>query len=166
MRGAAAVTLSAALIFAAAGCGAAARLPVNAGVGPHPTLPPPQSSLLPTVNVATPTGWPAGTTPIAAAGTVVAPFATRLNHPRWLYVLPNGDVLVAETNAPVRPDDNKGIKGWFFKRFQAKAGGAAPTANRITLLRDGDGDGIAETRSVLLAGLSSPFGMALVGDML
>jgi glucose/arabinose dehydrogenase len=79
-------------------------------------------------------------------------------------VLPNGDVLVAETNAPPRPDDSKGLKGWFFKHFQKKAGGAVPSANRITLLRDEDGDGIAETRSVLLQNLNSPFGMALVGN--
>jgi glucose/arabinose dehydrogenase len=87
-------------------------------------------------------------------------------HPRWLYVLPNGDVLVAETNAPPRPDDAQGIKGWFFKKFQKKAGGAVPSANRITLLRDSDGDGVAETRSVFIDSLTSPFGMALVGDVL
>jgi glucose/arabinose dehydrogenase len=96
----------------------------------------------------------------------VAAFARNLDHPRWLYVLPNGDVLVAETNAPPRAKYAKGIRGWFFKRAQKKAGGAAPTANRITLLRDADGDGIAETRSVLVSGLNSPFGMALVGDAL
>ena len=79
-------------------------------------------------------------------------------------MLPNGDVLVAETNAPPRPEDGKGIKGWFIKRYQKKAGGAVPSANRITLLRDADGDGVAETRTVFLDGLNSPFGMALVGD--
>jgi glucose/arabinose dehydrogenase len=89
-----------------------------------------------------------------------------LDHPRWLYVLPNGDVLVAETNAPPRPEDAKGIKGWFFKRYQKKAGGAVPSANRITLLRDTDGDGVAETRSVFLSGLSSPLGIALIGNTL
>src|SRR6185295_11122049 len=82
------------------------------------------------------------------------------------YMLPNGDVLVAETNAPPRPEDGKGIKGFFFKLFQKKAGGAVPSANRITLLRDADGDGVAETHSVFLSGLSSPFGMALVGNVL
>jgi glucose/arabinose dehydrogenase len=81
-------------------------------------------------------------------------------------VLPNGDVLVAETNAPPRSSGYKGIKGWFFKRYQKKAGGAVPSANRITLLRDSDGDGMAETRSVLLSRLNSPFGMALVRDVL
>ena len=100
---------------------------------------------------------------MAPAGTTVTAFATGLVHPRWLYVLPNGDVLVAETNAPERPKDNRGIKGWFFKLFQKKAGGAVPSANRITLLRDADGDGVAETRWAFLTGLTSPFGMALVG---
>jgi glucose/arabinose dehydrogenase len=148
------------------GCGGAAQLSIPAGTGPHPALPPPTRSLLPTVNVVKAKGWPAGATPEAPAGTTVTAFAQGLDHPRWLYVLPDGDVLVAETNAPPRPEDAKGIKGWFFKRYQKKAGGAVPSANRITLLRDADGDGIAETRSVFLAGLHSPFGMALVGDVL
>jgi glucose/arabinose dehydrogenase len=151
-------------IAAAAACGAPARLPVSAGTGPNPSLPPPRKSLIPLVHVVKARGWPAGATPLAAAGTAVAALARDLDHPRWLYVLPNGDVLVAETNAPPRPDDNKGIKGWFFKKFQKKAGGAVPSANRITLLRDADGDGVAETRSVLLSWLNSPFGMTLVGD--
>jgi glucose/arabinose dehydrogenase len=159
------------LVFVAAamgavGCASSARLPVSAGTGPRPTLPPPNKALIPTVNVVTAKGWPAGARPVAAEGTVVAAFAEGLDHPRWLYVLPNGDVLVAETNAPPRPEDNKGIKGWFFKLFQKKAGGAVPSANRITLLRDADGDGVAETRSVFLSGLNSPFGMTLVGNTL
>ena len=126
-----------------AACGTAARLPVSAGTGPHPELPPPQSSLFPTVNVVSAKGWQGGAKPVAAEGTTVAAFARGLDHPRWLYVLPNGDVLVAETNAPPRPEDGKGIKGWFFKHYQKKAGGAVPSANRITLLRDTDGDGVA-----------------------
>ena len=149
-----------------AGCSAVARFPVSAGFGPNPELPPPTRSLLPTVNVVSAKGWPAGAHPTPSGGTAVAAFASGLNHPRWLYVLPNGDVLVAETNAPPRPEDAKGIKGWFFKRFQSKAGGAVPSANRITLLRDSDGDGVAETRTVFLSGLNSPFGMALAGDAL
>jgi glucose/arabinose dehydrogenase len=148
------------------GCGTAARLPISAGIGPDPALPPPSRSLFPTVNVVTAKGWSAGQTPVAAEGTSVTAFARGLDHPRWLYVLPNGDVLVAETNAPPRPEDNKGMKGWFFTRYQKKAGGAVPSANRITLLRDADGDGLAETRSVFLSDLNSPFGMALVGDTL
>lgn len=158
--------LFAAAAVGAAGCASSARLPVSAGTGPRPTLPPPEKALIPVVHVVTAKGWPEGATPTAAAGTAVAAFAEGLDHPRWLYVLPNGDVLVAETNAPPRPEDNKGIKGFFFKLFQKKAGGAVPSANRITLLRDADGDGIAETRSVFLSGLNSPFGMELVGNTL
>jgi glucose/arabinose dehydrogenase len=151
---------------AAAGCGATARLTVADGTGPNPMLPAPQRSLLPTVNVVSAKGWTAAEKPVAAQGLTVAAFARGLDHPRWLYVLPNGDVLVAETNAPPRSSGYKGIKGWFFKRYQKKAGGAVPSANRITLLRDADGDGVAEIRSVLLTGLNSPFGMALVGNTL
>ncbi len=149
-----------------AGCASSAKLPVSAGTGPNPNLPPPDKSLIPLVHVVTAKGWPEGAKPVAAQGTAVAAFAEGLDHPRWLCVLPNGDVLVAETNAPPRPEDNKGIKGWFFKLFQKKAGGGVPSANRITLLRDADGDGVAETRSAFLTGLNSPFGMALVGDQL
>ncbi len=157
-------------IVAAAGsliaCGAPALLPVSAGIGPNPALPPPSTSLIPVINVVTAKGWPAGAAPVAAEGTTVVAFARGLNHPRWLHVLPNGDVLVAETNAPARPGAPKGIKAWFRKQFQKKAGGAVPSPNRITLLRDADGDGIAETRSDFLAGLNAPFGMALIGNSL
>jgi glucose/arabinose dehydrogenase len=148
------------------GCASAARLPVSAGVGPDPELPPPDGSLIPMVHVVTAKGWPADGLPLAAPDLHVTAFARGLDHPRWLHVLPNGDVLVAETNAPPRPRDNTGIRGWFFKRFQKKAGGAVPSANRITLLRDADGDGQAEVRSVFLANLTSPFGMTLVGETL
>ena len=151
---------------AGAACGTPARLPVSAGIGPHPVLPPPEKALIPIVNVVTRKGWPPDAAPTAAEGLAVRAFARGLDHPRWIYVLPNGDVLVAETNAPRRPDDGKGIKGFFFKVFQKKAGGAVPSANRITLLRDTDGDGVADIRSVFLSDLTSPFGMALVGDEL
>jgi glucose/arabinose dehydrogenase len=146
-----------------AGC-ESARLPVEAGIGPNPTLPPPNHTLIPTVSIATAIGWPAGVTPTPAAGLAVNALATGLDHPRWLYVLPNGDVLVAETNAPPRPKEGKGIRGWFFKRFAKRAGSATPSANRITLLRDANGDGLAETRTVFLQNLNSPFGMTLVGS--
>jgi glucose/arabinose dehydrogenase len=154
------------VLLVSAACGSAARLPVEAGMGPSPSIPEPRTSLIPTVHVADARGWPSGARPTSAAGTTVAPFATGLDHPRWLYVLPNGDVLVAETNGPPRPDDATGIKGWFFKLFQKKAGAAVPSANRITLLRDADGDGVAETRTVFLDSLYSPFGMVLVGNSL
>ena len=133
-------------------------------VGPHPVIEPVDKHLIPTVQIAVAKGWPAGAKPTAAAGIAVTPFATGLNHPRWLYVLPNGDVLVAETNAPPKPDDAKGIKGKVMGAVQKKAGAAAPTANRIVLLRDADGDGIAETKTVFIDALDSPFGMALVGN--
>jgi len=147
-------------------CGGAARLSIPDGTGSQPKIPPPHHSALPTVNVVKARSWPADAEPIAAQGLTVTAFARGLDHPRWVYVLPNGDVLVAETNAPTRPDDNKGVKGWFFDHFQKEAGGGVPSANQITLLRDSDGDGIAETRSVFAHGLNSPLGMALVGDTL
>ncbi|HXF18153.1 MAG TPA: sorbosone dehydrogenase family protein, partial [Burkholderiales bacterium] len=149
-----------------ASCGDTATLPVQAGMGKDPALPPPHHTWLPTMHVATAKGWPEGGKPSAAAGLQVNAYAMGLDHPRWLYVLPNGDVLVAETNAPPKPEDRKGVKGWVMKKVMAKAGAGTPSANRITLLRDRDGDGIAETRSVFLQGLHSPFGMVLVGDAL
>ena len=134
-------------------------------VGPNPTLPPPEKAkLIPTVKIAEARGWPAGVTPVVADGLKVNALATGLAHPRWIYVLPNGDVLVAETNGPPRPKDEEGVKAKVMKQMRGKAGAGAPSANRITLLRDADGDGIAEFRSVLLAGLNSPFGMALIGS--
>jgi glucose/arabinose dehydrogenase len=147
-------------------CGEVARLPIEAGMGPKPVLPPPVSALLPTVQVATAVGWPAGATPQAAPGLRVVAFARDLDHPRWLLVLPNGDVLVAETNAPPKPDDGGGIKGWLMGWFMQRAGAGVASANRITLLRDTQGTGVADLRTVLLDGLHSPFGMALVGDSL
>ena len=159
-----ALTLVAALVLSA--CGEVARLPEAAGFGPQPTLPAPQSNVIPTVNIAPAIGWPAGKTPSAAAGTRVAAFADKLDHPRWLYVLPNGDVLVAETNAPAKPDSAASIRGLIMGWVMKRAGAATPSANRITLLRDTDGDGVADVRSVLLEGLMSPFGMALVGGNL
>jgi glucose/arabinose dehydrogenase len=146
-----------------AGCGDSARLPDTADVGPTPTLPEPTTTWLPTINVARATGWARGEKPTPAPGLAVNAFARDLEHPRWLYVLPNGDVLVAETNAPERPE-RSGVKTWVMQQVQAYAGAGVPSANRISLLRDLDGDGIAELRTPFLKGLSSPFGMALVGD--
>jgi len=133
-------------------------------MGPDPVLPPPDVSVIPTVNIAPAKGWPVGASPQSPAGTHVTRFAEGLDHPRWVYVLPNGDVLVAETNAPPKPDDEKGIKGWIMRMMMARSGAGSPSANRITLLRDADGDGVAETRSVFIEGLNSPFGMVLVGS--
>jgi glucose/arabinose dehydrogenase len=152
--------------FAAAGCGGTARLPLEAGVGPHPQLPEPQKSLIPVLHIAPARGWPPGGKPIAGAGLTVTAFATGLDHPRWLYVLPNGDVLVAETNAPPKPEDGKGIRGWIQRQVMKRAGSITPSANRITLLRDATGAGTAQQRFVFADKLNSPYGMALLGDRL
>ncbi|MEO8079792.1 MAG: sorbosone dehydrogenase family protein [Caldimonas sp.] len=147
-----------------AGCGDTARLTVADGTGPSPQLPAPASSLLPTVHIAPAKGWEGDAKPVAADGLTVQAYARGLDHPRWVYVLPNGDVLVAETNAPPKPEDGKGIKGWVMKKVMARAGAGVPSANRITLLRGIKADGTAETRTVFLDGLHSPFGMVLVGN--
>ena len=148
-----------------AGCGETAQLQASADMGPAPSLPKPVKTLLPTVNIAPAIGWPVGSLPQTAAGMQVVSFASGLDHPRWLHVLPNGDVLVAESNAPPKPDGG-GIKGWIMKMVMKRAGAGVPSANRITLLRDTDGDGVADVRSVLLKDLRSPFGMALVAGHL
>jgi glucose/arabinose dehydrogenase len=152
------------LFGSVAACGDTALLPPEAGMGPNPILPQPKTSLIPTVNIAPAKGWPEGVMPTPMAGLTVTALAAGLDHPRWVYVLPNGDVLVAESNAPPKPDDAKGIKGWVMKKVMGRAGAGVPSANRITLLRDADGDGTAETRTVFLQDLNSPFGMALVGN--
>ncbi|WP_088282203.1 sorbosone dehydrogenase family protein [Ideonella sp. A 288] len=156
----------AAACAALAACGDTARLTVADGTGRQPRWVPPHPTLIPTVNIAPARGWPEDVTPQAAAGTRVAAFAKGLSHPRWLLVLPNGDVLVAETNAPARPESGKGLKGAIMGLVMKRAGAAVPSANRITLLRDSQGTGVADLRSVLLEGLNSPFGMALVGNNL
>jgi glucose/arabinose dehydrogenase len=146
------------------GCGDNAQLPSNAGYGPNPSLPAPKKETIPTMKIAPAKGWPAGAMPVAPTGFTVTAFARDLDHPRWLYVLPNGDVLVAETNAPPKPEDGKSIMGFIQGQVMKMAGAGTPSANRITLLRDRDGDGVAETRRPFLTGLNSPFGMVLVGD--
>jgi glucose/arabinose dehydrogenase len=156
----------AAVAAAVAACGDSAELAEGATTGPNPTLPEPRTSLIPTVNIAPAQGWPEGAVPEAAPGLAVNAFAEGLDHPRWLAVLPNGDVLVAESNAPERPEHQKGIKGWIMGLVMEEAGAGVPSADRITLLRDGDGDGVAETKEAFLEDLHSPFGMALIGDQL
>jgi glucose/arabinose dehydrogenase len=156
------------LLFATilGGCGESAKLQVADGIGPNPTLPKPAKTLIPTVNIAEAVGWPAGGKPVPAAGLQVGAFAEGLDHPRWMLVLPNGDVLVAETNKPPRPEKKKGIKDWIAGKIMKKAGAAVPSANRITLLRDANSDGVAELKTPFITGLRSPFGMALVGSTL
>jgi glucose/arabinose dehydrogenase len=154
-----------AMLLLLAACGDRSTLSPGADVGSQPALAAPVRSLIPTVDIAPARGWPQGGKPVAAAGLAVNALASGLDHPRWLHVLPNGDVLVAESNAPERPA-KKGLKAYIEKKVQERAGAGVPSANRITLLRDADGDGVAELRKVFLKGLNSPFGMALVGDML
>ena len=149
-----------------AACGEPTNLPWTAGTGANPQLPAPKKTLLPTMQTAKAVGWPDGGMPTPAAGLKVNALASGLDHPRWLYALPNGDILVAETNAPPKPEDGKGIKGFVMKRVMARAGAGPKSPNRITLLRDADGDGVAEVKSVFLQGRNSPFGIALVGNAL
>jgi glucose/arabinose dehydrogenase len=160
------LALALALATAMAGCGEHATLPDQVTWGASPQLASPIHTVIPTVNIAPAKGWSPGATPDPAAGFAVKAYADGLDHPRWLYVLPNGDVLVAETNAPSKPDDGRGIKGWIMKWVMRRAGAGSPSANRITLLRDTNGDGVADTRTVFLQGLNSPFGMALIDDQL
>ena len=154
--------LAVALVVSLAACGEKATLPLQ--VGADPALPQPAQTLVPTVKIAPAKGWPEGAMPKAAAGGTVTAFATGLEHPRSVYVLPNGDVLVAETAAPQRPEEGKSLKGRAMKAAMKRAGSAVPSANRITLLRDADGDGVAELRAPFIEGLNSPFGMTLVGN--
>jgi glucose/arabinose dehydrogenase len=133
--------------------------------GPTPTIPPPEKKALPTLKMAKAVGWEGTAAPKAGKGLHVSLFAQGLQHPRWLYVLPNGDVLVAESEASPKPEDAKGVRGEVQKLAQKRAGsGASPSANRITLLRDLHNDGRNVERHTFLENLNSPIGMALIGD--
>lgn len=146
-----------------AGCSEGSSSPF-AGFGAQPHLPTPKKGLLPTVNIARIAPWPEGQGPRAPAGFKVTRFAAALDHPRWLYVLPNGDVLAAESaTEPAKPE---GFRDWVAQVIQKQAGALQKSPNQIILLRDADGDGVAEFRSVFAAGLKRPFGMTLVGDNL
>lgn len=158
--------LAATIALSIAGCGDSARLVAREDTGPTPVLRQPVKRLVPTLDIAPATGWARGDAPTPAAGWRVTRFADGLQHPRWLQVLRNGDVLVAESNGPAGKSGIRGIKGAVMGSVMKRAGAGVPSADRITLLRDGDRDGIAETRHVLLSGLHSPFGMALVDGWL
>jgi len=151
------------LAIASSACAEQATLSVEQGTGPSPQLPPPVQDLLPTVNIAKAVGWPAGSKPQSMAGTRVNAFAEGLDHPRWLYQLPNGDVLVAESNKP-RRDSGFNLKSWIGDMIMTRAGAGVDSADRISLLRDTDHDGVADLRTTFLEDLHSPFGMALVGN--
>ena len=141
-----------------------AQLSEAALTGPTPELTAPRPQMFPTIKVAEVDRWKAGEAPVAAPGLVVERFAEGLDHPRNVYVLPNGDVLVAESNSP--PKEGGGVEGMIARWLMGKVGAGVPSANRITLLRDADGDGKAEVKTPFITGLNSPFGMVLVGDRL
>jgi glucose/arabinose dehydrogenase len=155
--------------IALAACDRGPELPESAGYGPNPTLPEPHpTGTFPYVNIARAVGWSGAAKPTPAEGLRVEAFTTGLDHPRWLYELPNGDILVAETDAPPKSENEGGggIRGFFMGLYMRQAGADHPSANRITILRDSDGDGVAETKEIFLENLYSPFGMALVGNQL
>jgi glucose/arabinose dehydrogenase len=152
------VALGSVLLY---GCAEKATLPVEAGIGPRPQLPPPVHGIFPTVKIAPVVGWSHGATPVAAPGLSVAAYATGFQHPRWLYVLPNGDVLVAETESPHFGGDASGVKGFVGSLIMSKAGAGGQSANRITLLR---ATPAAVQKFTFLEGLDSPLGMVLVGN--
>ena len=166
----AAALLAAVMLLAA--CGETAKLPPEAGIGPTPQLPAPNKTLIPTVNIAPATGWTDTAGPSVPSGFTVTALARGLDHPRWVYPLPNGDVLVVESNKPPKPEGANGgglmdmIRGAVMGQIMKRAGAQVPSANRITLLRDADGDGAAEVRQVFMQNLVSPFGVALVGNEL
>jgi len=161
------IVLIPASVLALGACGTTSNVPVDLGIGPNPALPRPVRTLIPTVDVAEAVGWPAGRMPLPAAGLRVNEFGGGLQHPRWLHVLPNGDVLVAESDSPGTDKSGGAIKGAIMKMLMKKAGsGKQPSANRITLLRDADGDGVAELKTPLVTGLYSPFGMAFANGEL
>jgi glucose/arabinose dehydrogenase len=144
-----------------------AELPVEAVMGAKPNISDPKPPLVTTVNIAPVAEWKGDAKPLPAPGLQVAAFATGLDHPRWLLALPNGDVLVAEAQAPPKPEGSTGLRDKVMQFVMGQAGsGGKPSANRITLLRDANGDGVAETRTVLLSGLNSPVGMALANGRL
>jgi glucose/arabinose dehydrogenase len=138
------------------------QAPSNNGdlVGADPPLPQPDKSLIPTINFSQPEPWPAGKQPVAPAGFKVTPYASGLDHPRWLYVLPNGDVLVAEASTVSREAKSIGETVQFW--LQRRAGAIKESANRITLLREGRGLGDFGGRYTFLSGLHQPFGMPLL----
>lgn len=151
-------------LLAGAGCGEKPTLPIEQRTGPSPTLPAPQKSVLPTLKTPKAGAWSPGDAPAVPAGFVVNRFAERLDHPRWVYVLPNGDVLAALSSTEPKPA--KSIMEFVENLVQKRVGAQQPSPDQIVLLRDADGDGVAELQSVMIAGIRQPFGMALMGGQL
>ena len=151
-------------ILALSGCGQSGSSDPFVGFGPNPPLAAPRQGKLPQIAIAKVVGWAAGEAPKAPEGFVVTRLAEGLDHPRWLYVLPNGDVLVAESSSEAGKP--KGLRGFAASIIMKNAGAATKSPNKIMLLRDTDGDGIAETKTLFAQGIKRPFGMALVGQTL
>lgn len=158
--------LAALLVLPLAACAIGPSGPEDTGVGVSPTMPAPESKLIPMVNIAPVQPRPTGFLPTVPDGFSVTEFAGGLAHPRWLYTLPNGDVLVAESDAPKEHDEGSGLSGWVRRQVMKRAGAGVPSPDRIVLLRDANNSGVAQTQTVFLSGLHSPFGMALVGNQL
>jgi glucose/arabinose dehydrogenase len=158
--------LAISMVIPLASCAVGPSSSSDTGFGASPAMPEPESSLIPMVNIAPVQARPDGFVPHAPAGFAVTEFASGLAHPRWLYTLPNGDVLVAESDAPKEHDEGSGLFGWVRKQIMKRAGAGVPSPDRIVLLRDADGSGVARVQTVFLRGLHSPFGMALIGNQL
>lgn len=144
--------------------GDTAQLSLEATTGVKPTITDVRKENFPTINIAEADPWNPGEGPVAAEGLTVERFAEGLDHPRSMLRLPNGDILVAETNSP--PRTNSGIEGWIMRNLMSKAGAGTASANRISLLRDSDSDGKVDEKFALLENLNSPFGMVLIDDTL
>ena len=158
--------LAVSMVLPLASCAIGPSSPSDPGFGASPSIPAPESKLISMVNIAPVEKRPAGFLPTAHAGFAVTQFASGLAHPRWLYTLPNGDVLVAESDAPREHDEGSGLFGWIRRQVMKRAGAGVPSPDRIVLLRDTDDGGVATMQTVFLRGLHSPFGMALVGNHL
>ncbi|WP_183732493.1 MULTISPECIES: sorbosone dehydrogenase family protein [Paraburkholderia] len=158
--------LAVSMVLPLASCALGPSSPGDPGFGASPPIPSPESSLLPMVNIAPVQARPQGFVPTVPDGFLVTEFAAGLAHPRWLYTLPNGDVLVAESDAPKEHDEGSGLFGWVRKQVMKRAGAGVPSPDRIVLLRAAHGSGVATTQTMFLRGLHSPFGMALVGNQL
>jgi glucose/arabinose dehydrogenase len=155
-----ACALGLALLLAA--CGGPDPRPASETYGASPPLPEARAQGIPTIKIAPVEPWPEDAAPVAPEGFAVSRYAAGLDHPRWMTVLPNGDVLVAQASTERRRGG--GVAGWVENRILDAAGATTASANSIMLLRDGDADGVVDSRSVFLDGLKQPFGMALIGN--
>jgi glucose/arabinose dehydrogenase len=150
------------LAILAAACSPSSHEPQSKLVGKNPVIPAPEKNWFPTLNFSTAKGWPKGAAPQAPAGFVVTKFAANLDHPRWLYQLPDGDILVAESTT--EPPPPKSLEDRVAIWLQRNSDANGKSANRIMLLRDTKGAGVGDTRWIFLSGLHQPFGMLLLGD--